>query len=156
MLRSPSLLFSFVIAASALTGASAYAQASPELIAARQAVMRSFNAQMGVINAVGRGEIANAKLAEPLAMAINGLSKQLPALFPAGTGVEAGVRTRAKAEIWSKRADFVAAAAKLDEETTKLVAAIAGGNAQAIAAAATSVTNNACNACHSVNRAPAQ
>ncbi|MSO71294.1 MAG: cytochrome c [Alphaproteobacteria bacterium] len=156
MFIARTVLLTLAAAATTLASAAAYAQAAPELIGVRQGVMRSFNAQMGIVAAVGRGEITNTKLIEPVAAAINSIAKQLPALFPAGTGAEAGVRTRAKPEIWSKRADFVAAAAKLDEETTKLSAAIATGNAPAIAAAATSVTNNACNACHGVYRAAAQ
>jgi cytochrome c556 len=48
---------------------------------------------------------------------------QMGTWFPAGTGPETGIETEAKANIWTDRATFDAAAVKLQEESAKPAAA---------------------------------
>ncbi len=143
-------LFATLIAVS-----TAGAQTAVELTTVRQGIMRSFNAHVQVATAVGKGEIANAKLVEASALAINTIAKQLPAMFPRGSGTESGQRTRAKPEIWSQADAFKAAAARLDVESAKLQTVAATGDVAAIAAQVTALNANACNACHGSFRAPA-
>lgn len=83
------------------------------------------------------------------AVKIKGYADQMGSWFPAGTGPESGVETEAKAEIWTDRATFDAALAKLKEEAGKLVAVTdaAGLKAQFPA------TGGACKGCHDKFRA---
>lgn len=74
--------------------------------------------------------------------------------FPAGTGPEAGVRTRAKAEIWSDPDGFRRAGAGLLLASRSLSAAVRSGDIAAVRAAAPAL-GRACAACHDVYRAPA-
>lgn len=78
------------------------------------------------------------------ATAIKGYADQMGGWFPAGTGPESGIKTEAKANIWTERATFDAAVAKLQEESGKLAAVTdaAGFKAQFPA------TGLACKGCH--------
>ena len=81
----------------------------------------------------------------------------IPSLFPAGTGPGTG-RTRAKAEIWTNRADFEQRARTFSEAAEGLVAA-AAANDMAAAGVAWDATWEGCNACHRLYRsdpAPSQ
>ena len=73
---------------------------------------------------------------------------QMGTWFPAGTGPDSGIKTEAKANIWTDRATFDAAVVKLQEESTKLAAVTdaAGFKAQF------PVTGGACKNCHDTFR----
>jgi cytochrome c556 len=79
------------------------------------------------------------------------LAPQLPAQFPAGTGPEAGVKTGAKAEIWTNAADFKAKAGDLATAATALNKAAAGTDVTAIANASKDL-GGACKNCHTTYR----
>ena len=81
------------------------------------------------------------------------LAKQIPSWFPAGSGPEAGIKTRAKAEIWSENAGFVTAAKGLETESGKLASIAAGGDLDAIKAQV-KATGGACGTCHNKYRGP--
>jgi cytochrome c556 len=72
-------------------------------------------------------------------------SRAIPGLFPAGT--DKGHDTKAKPEIWSDRAGFEKAAARLTDAARKLSQA-AGSGDKAQFAAAFQATDQACAACH--------
>jgi cytochrome c556 len=74
----------------------------------------------------------------------------LPALFPAGTGPDV-VETRAKAEIWSNRADFERRARDYTEAAARMAEAAAAGD-MTRGGAAWDVTRETCNACHELYR----
>ena len=74
-------------------------------------------------------------------------------LFPAGSGAEAGVKTRAKPEIWLQRPQFESDNASLVAEAQKLSAIAQGGDLTAIRAQAP-VLGAACGTCHKVFRGP--
>src|SRR5581483_7171193 len=78
---------------------------------------------------------------------VKAIAQQLPTWFPKGSGPEAGVKTAAKAEVWSDAAGFDAAATKLQTETAKLADVAAAGDLDAIKAQFRT-TAGACNACH--------
>jgi cytochrome c556 len=67
--------------------------------------------------------------------------------FPAGSGPQAGVKTHAKAQIWSDPAGFQAALKPLAPAAAKLNAAAKGGDVDAIRAAFKE-TGAACGGCH--------
>ncbi len=142
-----------VALATLVTIPSANAQDMRGMQVARQAMMRSNGAHMGVIGAFNEGGITDPKLVESAAGAINRIAKALPAVFPPGSGVEAGA-TRAKAEIWTDWDGFLAAAQALDTTSAALVEAAKSGNAEAIAAAAGAIGGEAFGACHGKYRGP--
>ena len=84
---------------------------------------------------------------------IEGLAHQIPTWFPAGTGAESGVKTRAKPEIWSDSAGFAAAAKNLETQSATLQTVAATGDLVAIQAQAKAV-GGACGACHTKYRGP--
>jgi cytochrome c556 len=88
---------------------------------------------------------------EPVAH-LGQLAPQVPVWFPAGSGAEAGVKTKAKPEIWAKPADFSEKAAALVATTGRLDAAVQAGDLAGIRAAWTAV-DNACSACHAAYEA---
>ncbi|HWK72937.1 MAG TPA: cytochrome c [Povalibacter sp.] len=73
--------------------------------------------------------------------------------FPAGSGPKAGVKTRAKAEIWSKPEDFAAAQKLFADQAKKLHAAANSGDVAAVKAQF-GETGKACKNCHDNFRAP--
>jgi cytochrome c556 len=65
------------------------------------------------------------------AATIRGLAPKVSTWFPKGTGPESGVKTDARAEIWTDPAGFAAAARRLEPEAAKLEALARAGDAQA-------------------------
>jgi cytochrome c556 len=87
------------------------------------------------------------------ARVIHGLAPQIPSWFPAGSGPESGVKTRAKAEIWTDKAGFAAAAKGLETESAKLETIARAGDMDAIKAQV-KATGEACGTCHKKFRGP--
>lgn len=81
------------------------------------------------------------------AKTIDALAPQLPSWFPAGSGPEAGVKTTAKADIWSKSAEFKKDAAAFAAEAHKFNAVAAGGDLNAIRTEYAAL-GNTCKTCH--------
>jgi cytochrome c556 len=77
----------------------------------------------------------------------------LPTWFPAGTGPESGVKTRALPVIWTDKAGFSAAAKTLAAETAKLNSLAAAGD-MAGAGAQMQAVGAACGGCHKKFRGP--
>jgi len=73
--------------------------------------------------------------------------------FPAGTGAESGVRTRALPRIWSDHQGFRTAGARLLVAVRELNAAVARNDVDGIRASARAV-GAACSACHDAYRGP--
>jgi cytochrome c556 len=83
------------------------------------------------------------------AMANN--AKQIPALFPEGSMTE---KSKAKPEIWQKKAEFDAAAKKMETESVKLRDTARTGNAQATNDLIKDFGRNTCGSCHTPFRVP--
>lgn len=75
--------------------------------------------------------------------------------FPRGTGPEAGVRTRAKPDIWANWAGFRQAGVNFVVAARALSAAAQSGDVGQVRTALRDVTR-ACGACHDSFRAPEQ
>ena len=71
----------------------------------------------------------------------------VPAMFPAGSGEEAGVPTNARPEIWSDRAGFEAKAAEYASAADRLAELAQGEDAAAFSAQWT-VVRQSCQSCH--------
>ncbi len=120
----------------------------------RQEAMKGFGGNMKAINEfVEKGAGTPADVAAKAA-AIEEGSKQIVALFPAGTGMDDGVgKTAAKKEIWEKPDDFKAAADNMGMLAGKLKEAAATGDKQQIADAFGALGKNGCGGCHQTFRA---
>jgi cytochrome c556 len=134
-----------VIAATLSVSASAQ-QLKPEAqVKLRTSAYSLMNYNLSILDAMASGKRALNKdeavrAAEMLAM----LSTVPKGFFGEGTG---GEPTRAKAEIWTNRADFDARMDKMVNEAAKLPAAARTGDAGALKKAVHDV-DAACSACH--------
>jgi cytochrome c556 len=124
-------------------------------VLARQAHMKELNKAFGGIGAELRKDAPDKAVIAAGAPTVAGLAKQVPSWFPKGSGPEAGVKTAAKAEIWTDAAGFAAAATKLADETAKLQQVATGGDIDAFKTQFRAVAG-ACKSCHDTYRAPAE
>ena len=123
---------------------------SADAIAARQQLMKDQGAAMRSISQKGKaGQVAEIAVdAETLAKT----SSQIPGLFPPGS-VDPQ-KSRAKPEIWQKRAEFDGYAKTLNTKATQLAATARTGNASATTAAVADLSRTTCTACHDAFRGP--
>ena len=117
------------------------------LVKARQDEMSQMGRAFGPLGRVVRGESQNMADAVASAETMSNNAKKIVANFPPGTGRDAVPDTRAKPEIWARRAEFEAAAAKLVEESGKLLAAAKSNDAAALRAQF-GPFGQACGGCH--------
>jgi len=142
------LILAAGVAAACLTAVPAAAQfQKPEdAIKYRQSAFTLIAAHFGRVGAMAQGRVPFDAAAAAKNAAIAASLADLP--FTAfGEGTDMGRPHRAKAEIWSKRADFDAKAKDMKDALAKLDAAAKTGSADAIKAAAGSV-GGTCKACH--------
>jgi cytochrome c556 len=78
-------------------------------------------------------------------------AKQIPALFPEGSMTD---KSKAKPEIWQKKAEFDAAAKKMETESVKLRDTARSGNATATNDMLKDFGRNTCGSCHTPFRVP--
>ena len=81
------------------------------------------------------------------AATIRGLAPKVTTWFPKGTGPESGVKTEARAEIWTDGAGFAAAARRLEPEAAKLEALARAGDLAGVRAQVR-VVGGTCKGCH--------
>jgi cytochrome c556 len=124
-----------------------------EVIRARQANYKQMGAAMKGINDQLHGGAPSLPVIRRGSRLIAASALQLLRWFPPGTGREAGVRTRARPEIWSDGVGFRRAGAGLLIAARTLDAAAQRGDLDAIRAAVPQVAH-ACGACHDDYRAP--
>jgi cytochrome c556 len=117
-------------------------------------VVKDRQAHYKAIGKAGKGVYDQLNAASPDLAAIKAdaqqidqLAPQLPTWFPAGSGAEAGVKTAAKAEIWTKPADFKAAADGFASEAHKFDAVAQTGDLAAIRAEFGAL-GKSCKTCH--------
>lgn len=148
-----SIRLATLAAATALSLPAAAQFAKPEdAIKYRQSVMFMQGQHLGRIFAMANGRVPfDAKVVAENAAVLDVIDKLPFAAFIDGT--DKGT-TRAKPEIWAERAKFDAAAQKMQDEVSKLVAAAKTGNQDQVKAAAGAV-GGACKACHDAYQKPA-
>ena len=78
-------------------------------------------------------------------------AKQMPALFPEGSMTE---KSKAKPEIWQRKAEFDAAAKKMETEAVRLRDTARSGNANATNEILKDFGRNTCGNCHTPFRVP--
>lgn len=96
-----------------------------------------------------KGEAPDLALIKAKAADAKTVVSTMASWFPAGSGVESGEKTEAKAEIWSDAAGFAAKREAFQAEVAKLAAA---GDLDAVKAQF-KATGEACKACHISYRA---
>jgi cytochrome c556 len=121
-------------------------------VLARQAHYKELNGAFRAINEQLRAEAPDKAAIASNAGKMKALAADLPSWFPKGSGPEAGVKTAAKAEIWTDAEGFAAAATGLQAETAKLADVAMGADLEALKAQARA-TGGACKACHDKYRA---
>ncbi|MBX7199112.1 MAG: cytochrome c [Rhodospirillaceae bacterium] len=135
-------------------GGAALAQKSPaDTIKARQDAMKSMGSNLKAINEQLKGATPDAAAIKTAVAGISTTGKDIAAWFPAGTGPDSGVKTRAKAEIWSDAAGFKAAADSFVAGNAKFMPIAAAGNIDTIKADLKAFTDG-CGGCHMKFRAP--
>jgi len=78
-------------------------------------------------------------------------AKQIPALFPEGSMTE---KSKAKPEIWQRKAEFDAAAKKMEMDSVRLRDTARSGNAQATSDIIKDFGRTTCGNCHTPFRVP--
>ena len=116
-------------------------------VIARQAHYRDLAAAFKTVNDQLKADAPDKAALAAGAARMKALGADLPGWFPKGSGPEAGVKTAAKAEIWTDAEGFAAAATSLQGETAKLADVAAGGDMDAVRAQARA-TGAACKGCH--------
>jgi cytochrome c556 len=142
------------IAAIVTTAAAQTRRPAPaDVIHMRQANYKQIGAAMKGINEQLRGGAPSLDAIRAGSHTIVGFAPQVLRWFPRGTGPEAGVRTRARPEIWTDPAGFRRAGAGLLVAARNFDAAARRGDLDAIRAAAPQLAH-ACSNCHDDYRAP--
>jgi len=137
----------------AMTAGGAVAATSAEkAIALRQAGYKQIGAAFKTVNEELKKAAPDTKLIAKEARMIHGHSLSIPRWFPAGSGPEAGVKTRAKPDIWAEPAKFAAATKTLQTESQKLRTVANTGDVEAIKLQVKAV-GAACGGCHKPFRA---
>ena len=117
------------------------------VIQARQAHYKEIGKAAKAINEALKTGAPDVGAIKAAAKTIDALAPQLPSWFPAGSGPEAGVKTTAKADIWSNSAEFKKDASAFAAEAKKFDAVAAGGDVNAIRAEFGNL-GNSCKTCH--------
>jgi cytochrome c556 len=125
----------------------AWAQGSADIVKQRLDVMKGFGESYGEIAKVVSGESKDVAGVAASTAAWDAAARKVADLFPAGSGPESGVETRAKPEIWSDQAGFKAAVATLVAATGKLADVAKNGELKVIGAQLDEV-GKACGGCH--------
>jgi cytochrome c556 len=143
-----SAILAVTVFASAACGSSA--QTPQQIVDARIEGMKKLGGNMKATSQAATPAEAKAKIAEAIAF-----SESIVSQFPKGTGIgDTGVtKTRALQDIWTKAADFKAAADAMTATLKNIEAALGTGDKAKVDAAFAEVGKN-CGGCHKAFRGP--
>jgi cytochrome c556 len=133
--------------AAAVANAAAPALNPAEVIKAREKHYEDIGKAMKAIGDELKKSAPDVKVIQANAATIDRLAPQVPNWFPAGTGPETGVKTEARAEIWSKPEEFSAAATNFATAARQFNATAQTGDVAAIGAAMKQL-GGSCKGCH--------
>lgn len=128
-------------------GAAVAAVNAKAVIEAREANFKTLGKSMKAITDGLKADSPDMAAIAANAATIRGLAPKISAWFPKGTGPGAGVKTEARAEIWTDPAGFAAAARRLEPEAAKLEALARAGDV-AGARAQVRMVGGSCKGCH--------
>ena len=135
-----------------LTAAQAATPSPKDAIEARQAGYKQMGEAMKALRAQLASAAPDKDLMVKAAQTIATIVPQQAALFPAGSGPEAGLQTDALPNIWTDRATFDARMSDLATEARTLVMTVQAGDPAAIASQV-KATGATCGGCHRLFRA---
>lgn len=139
-------------ATSLLLGACADNTPGGQAVRARHEHFEELGAAMKAIDGQLKADAPTSTTVKLSADKIAELAPRVKDWFPAGSGPQDGKRTDAKAEIWTRQAEFGAAATRLEAAAVALKAAADGGDAAMVRAAVKTV-GAACKNCHDAFKA---
>ena len=126
----------------------AHAQMSPaEVLKSRQSSYKDLGAAFKNINDQLKRDTPAKLILNLSSQTIVSASKEQFGWFPAGSGPETGVKTRAKPVIWTDQAGFRQAQQRFQTEAAAMSAAIAKGDVPGMRVQAKSL-GQACSGCH--------
>lgn len=131
----------------------AFAAAPAEVIKARQDQMKALGAEFRVINEALKNSAPDAAAIAVAGKKIAEQIKGTAAFYPAGSGPESGVKTRALAEIWAQPDVYRKAADASVAEAGRFEKTAAGGDLAAIRSGFKALTDS-CVSCHDKFRGP--
>lgn len=141
-----------IVAAGILTAGAAFAQLAPkEAVTARIANYRETGAAFKTINDQLKSDTPAKVMLRMSARRISETAHDEYGWFPAGSGPEAGSKTKAKPAIWSDAAGFKAAQDRFQQQANLFAQTVDGGEMDKIRTQA-KVLGEACAACHSKYR----
>jgi cytochrome c556 len=154
-MRKAVFLVSFVVFGGAAVGQLMAAAADPAAVQKVVDARVAHYKEIGKANKAIRDELdqsaPNLGNVQANARVIEALARQIPTWFPAGTGLQEGVKSEALPIIWQQVPVFKQRAAGLASAAHRLAAAAGTGNVAATKAASDNV-GNACKACHDTFR----
>jgi cytochrome c556 len=122
---------------------------SGDVVADRQQLMKTQGAQMQEITAKLRA--GNVEGVATNADTLASTAQKIPALFPPGS---TSPKSRAKPEIWQKKAEFDGYAKNLDTQAKRVAQLARSKDQAATQAAVTEMGRTTCGACHNAFRGP--
>jgi cytochrome c556 len=122
---------------------------SGDVVADRQQLMKTQGAAMQEITAKLR--TGNVEGVATNADTLTSTAPQIPALFPAGS---TSPKSRAKPEIWQKKAEFDGYAKNLETQAKRVAQLARTKDQAATQAAVTEMGRTTCGACHNAFRGP--
>ena len=123
----------------------ALSAAEPEdIIKYRQNVMKAVGGHTSAAGAIVEGKVNYKSDLADHTRALQALTRDIPALFPKDSDFG---ETKAKDEVWSKRADFEKAAKNVKTKVETFAKAVQGGKQDAIVASFKDM-GEGCKACH--------
>lgn len=122
---------------------------SGDVVADRQRLMKAVGANWADIQAKAKANNIEAIAVNAETLAIS--AQHIPALFPEGSLTD---KSKAKPEIWQKRAEFEAAAKNLETEAGKLRDAARAKNEQLTQQMVKDFGRQTCGTCHTPFRQP--
>jgi cytochrome c556 len=118
-----------------------------EIIKSRQDQMKALGADFAIINSALKADAPDAAIIAEASKRIAEVIKDTKALYPVGTGPASGLKTRAKAEIWSQNGEFNRADDESIAEAQRFLQTAAAGDVNAVKAGFKALTDS-CVACH--------
>ena len=121
--------------------------AAADVIRTRIAELRELGAQFKNVNDELKKDDPSPMILQISARQIRDVAKNQYGWFPAGSGPEAGVKTKAKPEIWAKAADFKAAQDNFAKQANAFFQVVQKGDVATMRTQARQL-GAACGGCH--------
>jgi cytochrome c556 len=121
--------------------------AAADVIKTRIAELRELGAQFKNVNDELKSDSPNMMIMQISARQMKAVARDQYQWFPAGSGPESGVKTKAKPEIWSRAADFNAAQDNFAKQANAFFVVASKGDVAAMRTQARAL-GAACGGCH--------